>query len=325
MMQQNREHQTMCHFKSLSPRRTILNALFLVMAAAPVLATLVVAAAPTAGTAADEQAIRATAEAFTQAFNHGDAKTVAALWTETGSLADDRGRIFKGRKAIEDQYAAFFKGQPGAKMEVAVQSVELPAPGMAIEDGIARVATQSGAEPTASRYTAVHVLSDGKWLMASVRESGIELPSNYGRLQQFEWLVGNWRATAEDTTVDTTVGWIAHKSFLERRYTVRQDGVTTSSGVQIIGWDPQAGQVRSWSFDSSGGHGTGVWTPTPLGWRIASTGVLADGTPTSSQDFLICVPGEQSVLGWRSTDRNVGAAALPDTPEVVLERLSQKP
>ena len=160
--------------------------------------------------------------------------------------------------------------------------------------------------------------------MAGVRETGIELPSSYGRLQQFEWLIGNWRATSEAATVDTNVRWIASKSFLERQYTVRQDGVTASSGVQIIGWDPQAGRVRSWSFDSAGGYGTGVWTPNPQGWHIASTGMLADGTPTSSQDFLICVPGEDSVLGWRSTDRKVGTVELPDTSEVVLERVADK-
>ena len=43
-------------------------------------------------------------------------------------------------------------------MEVAVQSIELSAPGVAVEDGLARVVTKNGPEPTASRYTAVHVL-----------------------------------------------------------------------------------------------------------------------------------------------------------------------
>ena len=70
--------------------------------------------------------VRASEEAFLRAFNRGDAKAVAALWTPNGSLADERGEIFKGRKAIEDQYAAFFKEYPGAKIEVAVKSIEFP-------------------------------------------------------------------------------------------------------------------------------------------------------------------------------------------------------
>jgi uncharacterized protein (TIGR02246 family) len=309
---------------SLWQRHTLFNWLSLALLLAPILATSAFSAEPTAGGASDETAIRATANAFVEAFDRGDARAVAALWTPNGSLADDRSQVFKGRQAIEDEYTVFFKRYPGAKMEIAVQSIEFPAPGTAIEDGLARVVAKDEPAPTASRYTAVHVLVDGKWLMASVRESRAELPSNYGRLQAFEWLVGNWQTTSESTTVCTNVRWIANKSFLERQYTVGQDGVTTSSGVQIIGWDSQADQVRSWSFDSSGGYGTGAWTPTPHGWCIASTGVLADGTPTSSQDVLIRVPGEDNVLGWRSTDRKVGAVELPDTREVVLERPAEK-
>ena len=111
--------------------------------------------------AKDDAAIRATADAFIRAFNRGDAKAVAALWTPNGTFADDRGEIFKGRQTIENQYASFFKAQPGAKIEIAIQSIDLAAPGMAVEDGVATVITKGGAAPTASRYTAVHVLQDG--------------------------------------------------------------------------------------------------------------------------------------------------------------------
>ena len=268
-------------------------------------------------------AIRATADAFAKAFDHGDAKAIAALWMENGTLADDEGRFFKGRKAIEDAYAAFFQQNAGLRMRIAVQSLDFPAPNMAIEDGIASVTTNESPR-TASRYTAVHVLQDGKWLMASVRESPIDVPSNYSRLQQFAWLVGKWEAKSEDATVQNDIRWIANKSFLQRDYTVRQGGIITSSGMQIIGWEPQSGQIKSWSFDSSGGHGTGVWTPTPEGWHITSAGVLADGTTTSSQDFLIRIGGEDDVFGWRSFARRAGTSVLPDLPEAVMERLPEK-
>jgi uncharacterized protein (TIGR02246 family) len=274
--------------------------------------------------ASDETAIRGTADAFSKAFDRADAKALAALWTENGSLADDRGQVLKGRQAIEDQYATLFKEHPGAKMEIMIQSIEFPAPSVAVEDGLARAVDKNGASPAASRYTAVHVLHDGKWLMASVRESNSEISSNYGRLQQLQWLVGNWETKSEGATVHTCIRWIANRSFLQREYSVRQNGLTTSSGVQIIGWDPQADRVRSWSFDSLGGHGTSLWTPAAEGWRIESRGVLADGTPTSSQDFLVRVPKEDNVFGWRSVQRKIGNTTLPDLREVVLDRLPEK-
>ena len=151
----------------------------------------------------DEAAVRATADAFIKAFNRGDAKAVAALWTPNGTLADDRGEIFKGRETIENQYASFFKAQPGAKIEIAIQSIDFPTPGMAIEDGVATVVTKRGGPPTASRYTAVHVLQDGQWRMATVRESNVPIPSNYPRLEQFDWLIGKWEAKSEKTTIRT--------------------------------------------------------------------------------------------------------------------------
>jgi uncharacterized protein (TIGR02246 family) len=208
------------------------------------------AAEKDAGDAAVQAAIRDTANDFRKAFDRADAKAIAALWTENGSLADEQGRFFKGRKAIEDEYTAFFKAHPGTKIQIAVQSVELPSPDTAVEDGLARIVTEDGTPPVASRYTAVHVLVDGKWLMGTVRESGIELPSNYGRLQNFEWLVGKWETNVEETAVHTTVRWLPGRSFLEREYRVLKSGVQESSGLQIIGWDPKAGKVRSWSFDS---------------------------------------------------------------------------
>jgi len=268
-----------------------------------------------------EAAIRATAQTFVDAFNRGDAPAIAALWTPNGSLSDDRGGVFKGRKAIEAEYAALFKQFPGARMQVAVTSVEFPAATMALEEGIAQVVAEHAGPLAASRYTAVHVLEDGKWLMATVRDSDIQLPSNFPRMQELGWLIGTWEARSGDVTLRASFRWVANNSFIQREHTVRQGGVVLHSGVQIIGWDPAARQVRSWSFDSSGGYGTGLWTPTPEGWSIESHGLLPDGTPTSSRDFVIRVPGEENVVGWRSAERTAGEATLPDLREIVLDRV----
>lgn len=272
----------------------------------------------------EQKAIQATAEAFAKAFNSGDAKAVAALWTADGSLIDEEGAVFKGRKAIEDVYAVFFKEYPGARIEILVGPVEFPTPTTAVEDGVSQVALKDASSGGASRYTAVHVLEDSKWLMASVRESSVTPATGYARMKDIQWLVGDWESKSETATVRSNIRWIANKCFVQRDYTASENGEVTSSGTQIIGWDPRLDQVRSWSFDSSGGHGNGLWTPTPEGWQVESVGVLADGTPTSSLDYVIRVPGDDGVLGWRSMNRKVGMVPLPDTREVVLDRVPQK-
>ena len=268
--------------------------------------------------------IRATATAFVDAFNRGDANALAAMFTASATVADDEGEMLRGQTAIRDEYARLFKTYPGAKISVAVKSVEFPTPEMAIEDGLSQVSAERAGPPVISRYTACHVLAGGKWLMASVRETKVAVPSNHGRVESLAWLVGTWKAERDGMLLESKIRWIGNKSFLEREYSVSADGVVISSGKQIIGWDPGPGKIRSWSFDAPGGHGTGVWTAKPDGWQIESTGVLADGTPTASRDFLIRVPGEDNVLGWRSTARTLGEASLPNTPEVVLDRVIEK-
>jgi uncharacterized protein (TIGR02246 family) len=273
---------------------------------------------------AEEAAIRAMGDAFVDAFNRGDAKALAAQWTENGTLADERGVIFKGRKAIEKEYSSLFKAYPGVRIEIVVQSIEYPSSNVAIEDGFATAVTKKGAPPSASRYSAVHLKEDGKWLMASVRESSVPIASNYSKLQDLEWLLGTWEAQSGGTAVRSEIRWIANKSFLERKYTVKKNGIEDSSGVQIVGWDPQACQIKSWTFDSNGGHGTGIWSAAPEGWDIKSSGVLPDGTATSSQDVLIRIPGEEKVFGWRSTERKAGQIELPDSVEVSFEKIAEK-
>ena len=162
--------------------------------------------------------------------------------------------------------------------------------------------------------------------MASVRESGIELPSNYGRLRQLQWLVGDWETKSEGAMVQTRIRWIAERSFLQRQYTVRTGRrddffrhCRSSAGTRR---PARCARGRS---TPSGGHGTGALdADARKAGGSSPPGVLADGTPTSSQDFLIRVPDEDNVLGWRSVNRKAGDAQLPDTREVVLERLPEK-
>ena len=271
-----------------------------------------------------EVEIRATAAAFVKAFDRGDAKAVAALWLPDGTAANADGTIFKGREAIEKEYARLFKEHPDARVSVAVKSVEFPAPTVAIEDGVSQVTAQHAGPAEVSRYTCVHVKADGKWLLASVRETSVDLPSNFEKMESLAWLVGTWTAKRDRTRLRTTVRWIANNSFLEREYEVTDDGIISSSGRQIIGWDPKIEKIRSWSFDGAGGYGTGVWTQTPEGWQIEQSGVMADGTPTSSRDTLVRIPGEDNVLGFRSSQRRAGDTRLPDVPEVVLDRAAMK-
>ncbi len=120
--------------------------------------------------------LQATAQAFVEAFNHGDAKAVAALWTKDGEYIDESGQRFEGRDAIEKEYASFFAAHPAAKVNVVLDSFRLASDTTAIEDGRALVQLDPNRSGEYGRYTAVHVKADGKWLMSSVRDRASSRP-----------------------------------------------------------------------------------------------------------------------------------------------------
>lgn len=282
------------------------------------------AGAPKSEPPAADAPIRAAAQAFAEAFNRGDAAALAAHWLEKGDASDDTGARFQSRQAIAAEYHALFQKHPGIKMTVQVTSVQQPTATTAVEDGVTQISRKDEPLPVISRYTAFHTLEDGKWLIASVREWHVAGGSNLSQLKELEGLIGKWECKSSDATVHSEFRWSVGKHCIQRDYSVVRKGEVASSGMQIMGWDPQARQIRSWSFDSSGGSGTGLWTPTADGWRVDSHGALADGTPTASRDFVIRAPGENNVLGWRSVGRMVGQNQLPDTREVVLDRVVEK-
>ena len=133
-------------------------------------------------------------------------------------------------------------------------------------------------------------------------------------------------ARRDDRTVTTHCKWAAGKRFLLRTYVASEKehpDVPSRTGLQIIGWDPASRQIRSWTFDSTGGHGQGLWTRADGGWTIESEGVLADGSPTTSTELIERV--SDNIIGWQSINRTVGGQPLPDTEQVVLERVPAKP
>lgn len=266
-------------------------------------------------------AIRAEADAFIAAFNAGDAKGIAALWTADGEYTDETGRSFTGRDEIEKEYASFFAEHRGLKINLLIESLKLLSDTAAIEDGRVILDPSPQGPPAISKYTAVHVKVDGKWLMSLVRDSRIEIPSAYRNLQSLEWLIGSWHAEEHGHHSDVTCRWVANKSYVQRTYWVTGlEGLVIHSGIQIIGWNPQAGQIDSWTFASDGGHSVDRWTPNRNGWTIVSHGWLASGQPTSASTVLNKL--DDGAMSWQSVSRSVAGTALLDTDQIILKKTS---
>src|SRR5262245_56433130 len=73
---------------------------------------------------ADREAIAKLGQEFREAFEKGDAKALAAYYTEQCEYYDDTtDEVFHGRAEVEKAYADLFKNRPGRKILVQSKSL----------------------------------------------------------------------------------------------------------------------------------------------------------------------------------------------------------
>jgi uncharacterized protein (TIGR02246 family) len=263
-------------------------------------------------------AIQKEVAASVVAFNKRDAKASAAFWTKDGEYVDESGQAIVGRDAIEAYFAAIFKARPDAKLQLITDSVRLVSDSVAIEDGQSIVEPSPNATAEVGKYTAVHVKIDGKWLLASVRDTAIDTSSASDDLADLDWLIGEWTAEENGVRTDSKCRWIVNNKFVERSYSTTQLDGTVTTGLQIIGWNSQSNHIQSWNFTPDGGHAIGIWSATEGGWLAKVTGTTGTNVSTTAVNVLRRL--DDNAYAWQSMDRTIGEIRLPDTDEVILRR-----
>jgi hypothetical protein len=131
-------------------------------------------------------------------------------------------------------------------------------------------------------------------------------------------MVGSWVDEDEVATIQTDCEWTKNRNFMTRSFVVVAGDQIDMSGMQIIGWDPAAKQIRSWVFDSDGTFGEGKWSRKDNRWLIQQTGILPDGSKTSATNIITKIDDDQ--FTWQSTNREVAGEMLPNVEEVLVVR-----
>ena len=137
-------------------------------------------------------------------------------------------------------------------------------------------------------------------------------------LDELEWMVGQWVDEGENSNITTSCSWTKNRKFLTRSFRITIDGQLSLTGMQVIGWDPIAGQIRSWTFDSEGGFGEGRWMRDGNRWLVKTSFVLASGKRASAVNVITYV--DRDTLRWQSIGREIGGELLPNIPEVTVVR-----
>lgn len=274
--------------------------------------------------ASNREAILSSIVSYVEAFNSHDAEAMAAHWSKDGCwINPESGEQVRGPEAIARELAAQLNedGGSGSQLSVHVNSLQFVADNVAIEDGIATNDDGNGNRST-SNYSVVHVLENGHWKIASIRETVTEMEPVIGeapeRLSSLSWLIGEWIDDAADATVESSFSWTKNKTFITRTFKVAIPGEIDLEGTQVIGWDPVEGVIRSWMFDSDGSFGQGVWTETADGWTILSNQTLAGGSQATSLNRIRRVSA--TTFSWEANQRNVDGNAVPDVPKTLVHR-----
>jgi uncharacterized protein (TIGR02246 family) len=260
------------------------------------------------------------AQEFIAAYNRGDAKAVAAFWTEDADYIDETGREFKGRAAIQNMYEKFFSQNKGVKLNIIVRAVRMIGNDVAIEDGISEVTPAGSKLPSTARFTAVLVKRYGEWYLESVRDSVPHPPSNAEHFEDLEWLLGEWTGDAEKGEGSkATYDWAENRNFIVSTFATTVDGVPVVGGTQWITWDAVDKKIRSYSFYSGGGVGEAVWTKNGDTWVMKVTAKTAAGKRASATNLLIKVDDDHST--WQITQLTVDGQPMPDPKPVKMKRV----
>jgi uncharacterized protein (TIGR02246 family) len=264
-----------------------------------------------------EAGIKAITAEYVAAFNAADAKAAAALWTTDGEYVSPEGEVITGRDEIAKGLAAHFEAHPQATAEVRVETVRPMARGLVSAEGVVALKMPGDEGVIESRYTALHVLEDGKWHAASVHE-WVPDPATDVTPKQLDWLIGEWQTSGEGGDVKIVYAWDEGRVFITGKYTLTKDGETLASGTQVFGRNPTGG-LRSWLFDNCGTTSDGLWVRDEDRWLNEAYGVMPDGTEITSLNVLI--PLGPDAFTWQTAEREVNGVSVAALPPVKVTRV----
>jgi len=266
-----------------------------------------------------EAAVRATIDAYVEAFNAHSADGLSALWEEDAVYVDrNTGARLEGRTAIQQDFQQLFTQQSEARLNGEVDSVDFVTDDVASAEGRATVFLPD-ADPNETSFTATLVRHGDKWLLHAVHETNVPTPvTSFDALQELAWMLGDWVDRSDTLTVATSVNWSPNGAFLLRSFVVSNAEGPLREGTQIIGWDPRSREIRSWTFNSDGSFGDGVWTKSEDHWLVSSTQTLTDGAAASGT--YVITPTDEDSMTVKLIGHEIDGVPQPASEEVTIVR-----
>ena len=258
---------------------------------------------------------------YQEAYDRGDAKTLASFYAEDVDYIDQDGVEVKGRGEMEKLFIQNFQANPGAKIAITLEEVKPLTPDVQVNRGVATVTATSGLTES-TRYAAVLAKKNDGWQICQLTETAAPAPTASSQLHALKWLIGNWENKDADQTVETKVEWAGDKNFLVRTFKLKNEEGETD-GWEIVGWDPDRQEIRSWIFDSNGGFGESSWSYDGGHWLIRASNMLPDGSRSTAENLLTKI--DDNAFTWESQNRTLDGGSEPSVPKIVVHRTTPNP
>ncbi len=269
--------------------------------------------------------IRQAVAALQDCFNRGDAKGLTACWAPDGEFVGPAGNRIVGNERIGIAFGEYFAAHKDSKVQLGIASWRLVADDVAIVDlmtELTPVPEELHSEPVS---TMVLVQRDGVWKIGSMYEMLSIVPSHRLQLKKLQWLVGAWmedKGDSSNVSPRGTCDWNSTGQYLIRKFLVEGEQDETLFGTEIIGWDPRAHRIRSWTFEPDGGFGESTWTRDGEQWVIDHHGTPANGGDLSVTYLVTLLDAD--TLKVEAKDRMANGEKQPAFPEMTLKRLPAK-
>ncbi|WP_417849310.1 YybH family protein [Thalassoglobus sp.] len=274
---------------------------------------------------AEEKPFWESAQSFVDAYASRDAEKIGELFTENAEFLDELGVRTHGRVAIVSRFKeAFVEGSQAMIEAINIEGVRHLSDTVAIEEGVV-IATEGPGQPlNRNRYVAIHKKGeDGVWRIEILKDFPRKPLGREEQLAQLSWMLGEWVNEDSRAKVFTECGWSEDGNFLIREFVVRTFDGRELSGVQRTGWDPIHKKIRSWTFDSSGGFMSGIWTQLDGSWILTSAGFNSDGETVTSTAVYQIVDAE--TVKWHFENLVVGDEVHLSGNKITMVRQPPKP
>jgi len=262
----------------------------------------------------DTKAIRTAIEGFAGAFQKGDANAAAAFLTTGAELIPDEGEPLRGKDAIHKALTEHFAKKKATKFELEFESIRFPSKDTAIQEGNLKVTVDK--DSSSKRFSIMAVREEGKWMLAFIKE----WPDEEEDLKDLDWLIGTWSAKRGESEVKTKYEWFGNKTFIKAEFAI-EGKEKKISGMQLIGLDPETGDMKVWIFEAEGGVGEGTVEREGNNWIFETSTKLTDGSTLEAKNILVQV--NKDTFTWQPVNLMIDGVQYGNQPPVKITRVKK--